>query len=400
MIVPARKTIVIAFAALLSLASCAQPPSLAGDGTARARNTVASTASHDARVTRADIANVIAEIAFSPRQDAVFVAAPGSTPGDVDSPHAPRLLRLDPKTLAIQAEVTLPFRGFGIALDDQANRLYIGHGTEGAISVVDTTSNRVIKTIHLVERHKDEKGRLQATHQLRQLLIDPQRQRLYLPGLSGYDSALYVVDTRTLTLEKRIPGFGFQATGITLDEQAQRLFISNMQGQLMEVDLNELKLRRIREIDADQLINLAFDTRQRRVLGVDQGINRNSWRNQHLGANYVPRSEGHQLMALDADSGKILATAETDKYPLALLLDEQRHRLYVSNFNGIHVERGRGTLLVFDSRDYRLIESIPLPPHPASLAYDARNEVLYVTIKNDGARDEAGLPEGIARIAF
>lgn len=354
--------------------------------------------------TRTAVGNVVGEIAYSQRQGALFVAVPGRMPSrGLESEQStpappPKLLRLDPKTLAVQAEIVLPSLGFGLALDDAANRLYIGHSLDGAVSMVDTASNRVIQTLQVAQKTKGEDGREHAAHHFRQLQLDPGGQRLYLPGLSERDSALYILSTNPLRLEKRLPGFGFQATGIALDVQGQRLFVSNMQGQVMVVDMPTLTLRRTFEVEADQLINLSFDPVKRRLLGVDQGLNRNPWRNQHLGRDYMPRSDGHQLMAIDPDSGKILAIAETDKHPLALLPDASAQRLYVSNFNAIGAEQGRGTVLVFDSRSHQLLQSIALPPHPASIALDAQNQVLYVALKNDAARDKAGLPEQVVRL--
>jgi len=54
---------------------------------------------------------------------------------------------------------------------------------------------------------------------------------------------------------------------------------------------------------------------------------------------------------------------------------------------------------VFDSASYRLLQTIALPTHPNSLALDARNNVLYVSVKNGGG-DEKGGNESVVRIAF
>lgn len=353
-----------------------------------------------AGVQRAALAPFLTELAYSEGQRAVFVTALDGEPRDGDAKTAPRLLRLDPETLAVQAAIPLPHRGFGLALDEAAQRLYVGHGFDGSVSVVDIAGNRVLKTVPVVEKQRNAQGQEEPVHNLRQLVVDPQHHRLYLPGLGGRDSTLYVVDTRALALEKRIPGFGFQATGITLDSKGERLFVSNMQGQLISVNRRRLQRLKTLEVEADQLLNLVFDAGRQQVLGVDQGVNRNAWRNRHLDQPYVPRSEGHQVQVIDPDSGRISATLDTDKYPLTLLLDGTRQRLYVSNFNGIQVQDGRGTVQIFDNRTHRLLRTIPLPPHAGALALDARRNVLYVTIKNDARREQARLNEQVARIAL
>lgn len=347
------------------------------------------------QVQRVAVAPSVYELVYSEKQQAVFVAAPGWKDGETS-----RLLRLHPETLAVQAEILLPHKGFGLALDDETGRVYVGHGFDGSVSVVDIATNKVLATLVLVLKKEGAEGPEAYAHSLRKLVVDARNKRLYLPGLGAPDSALYVVNTQTLKLEQAIPGLGFQATGIALDEKGGRVFVSNMQGQVITVDAAKLEITHTHEVDADQLINLVYDPASNRLIGTDQGINRNEWRNRHLGRNYVPRGDGHQAVVLDADTGKTLARMETDKYPLALSLDAQRKRLYVSNLNAIKADETLGTLTVFDSDSYRRVQTLALPPLTSSLAFDARRNVLYVSIKNDGDGDKAGKKESVARIRF
>jgi DNA-binding beta-propeller fold protein YncE len=59
--------------------------------------------------------------------------------------------------------------------------------------------------------------------------------------------------------------------------------------------------------------------------------------------------------------------------------------------------REAGTVTAYDSDSYRLVGSWSVPTHPNSLALDARNNVLYVSIKN-GEGDPKGGEESVARI--
>jgi DNA-binding beta-propeller fold protein YncE len=207
------------------------------------------------------------------------------------------------------------------------------------------------------------------------------------------------VDTRKQQLEKVIPGFGFYATGIAIDEAGRRVFVSNMQGQLMTLNADTLEITHTQEIEADQLLNLVYDPQGNRLLGVDQGIDRDKPRNNYLGQTYTRRSSGHQLFALDADSGKVLAKVDTDQVPIGLLLDAQQQRIYVTNRNGVRVEKGAGMVTVFDARSPQRINTLALPPHPNSLALDEANHALFVTVKNDGAATKAGTLESVVRIS-
>ena len=80
-------------------------------------------------------------------------------------------------------------------------------------------------------------------------------------------------------------------------------------------------------IQADQLLNLVYDRKNDRILGVDQGIDRDKYRNYHLKETYTRRSSGHRLFALNAQDGKLLASIETKDVPISLLLDEDSERI-------------------------------------------------------------------------
>ncbi|WP_369012274.1 YncE family protein, partial [Escherichia coli] len=103
-------------------------------------------------------------------------------------------------------------------------------------------------------------------YRLRELKYDAQSGRLFLPGLGfGVDSVLYVVDTKAGKLEKVIPGFGYNAVGITLDEKGRRVFVSNMQGQVITLNADTLAITATHEVQADQLLNLVYDPASNRL---------------------------------------------------------------------------------------------------------------------------------------
>ena len=108
-----------------------------------------------AQIQRVAVAPSLYELAYSARQNAVFVASSGGF-GDGAGPS--KLLRLDPATLAVQAETVLPLRGFGEVLDDAANRLYVGNTTEGSVTVVDTASSYRPYLAAWVEKAGDDKA--------------------------------------------------------------------------------------------------------------------------------------------------------------------------------------------------------------------------------------------------
>ena len=383
---------VLALALAAALAGCAQQASApAATGAAAAAQPATKQAGE---IRRQALAQGLYEIAYSARQDAVFVASAGGR-GEGAAPS--KILRLHPETLAVQAEILLERKGFGIALDDAGNRLYVGNTNDGSVTAIDTATNRVVGVVQLIEKAKvkgpDGKEVERFPYNFREIAVDPANHRLYMPGLRAQDSALFVVDTRALKLEKIVSGFGFMATGVALDAQGGKLYVSNLQGQVFTVDTRTLAATQA-EAPGDQLINLAVAPSAQRLLATDQGLpNLDGMRaKQPALASYQQRGKGNQVLVLNPADGKLVASLPTGAGPLAMLVDEPRQRLYVTS-------RNAGTVSVFDTRTNALLQTIALPTYPNSLALDARRNALYVTVKS-GQSDPKGSNESVARIQF
>lgn len=374
----------------LALSACAQAPAT-GDQAGATRDSVQA---GQLRIQRQVLAPALYELALSKRQDALFVVSAG---GQGEKGESSKVLRLDPRTLAVQAEIPLERKGFGVALDDAADRLYVGNGLDASITVIDTRSNQVIAIIQLARkiqaRGMDGKLEERYAHSLRELVLDTRNHRLYAPGAWFTDSALYVVDTRALALERVLPGFGFLAAGVTLDHSGSVLYVSNLQGQLHRVDTRSLTVERVIETGGDQLLNLAFDRKQSRILATDQGEALiDGMRKEQGGLDYQRRGEGHRVLVMDAATGALLRSLPAGKGPVALLLDPDRERLYVTS-------RESGQVQVYDSRRYELLQTVSLPTHPNSLALDGRSGDLYVSVKN-GRDQPKDSPESVFRLSF
>ncbi|MFT3690963.1 YncE family protein [Paenirhodobacter sp.] len=343
----------------------------------------------DARALRAEIAPALYELAYSAGQKALFVASAGGF-GD-DAPPS-KILRLDPRTLKVEAEIALEGRGFGLALDDAAGRLYAGDTMDGAVHVIDIAANKVIGKIRLAEKVKGEDGTERPAYNLRELVLDPARNRLYAPGLTFEDSVLYVADTKAMQVEKVVPGFGFVATGIALDPGAGRLYVSNMQGALYTVDTGSLEVLGKVETSGDQLLNLAPDPAGGRIFATDEGHPRIDGMRAKAVPDYKVKGAGNLVLVLKAADGSTIRALPTGEGPIAPLFDAARKRLYVTN-------RGEGTVSVFDTESYALLEKIALPAHPNSLALDPASGALFVTVKN-GEDAAKGAPESVLRIGL
>lgn len=370
----------------LALAACTSPGATQSvSALSTSTSTQLGTA---APVQQQAIAPSLYELAYSANQNALFVASAGGFGPDAP---ASQLLRLDPLTLAVQAHTELPLRGFGVALDDAANRLYVGNGLEGSITVLDTRTLQPIGVIALAETITGSDGQDKFAHHFRQLVLDSANQRLYAPGFSGTDSALYVVNTDQLAVEKVIPGLGPVTTGVALDAQGKRLFLSNLRGNLYEVSTTDLSITKAYQVAADQLINLAFDAASGRLFATDQGLAAINERRQKNEPTFTP-TPGNRLIEFNPNTGAIIQSAPTGLGPIALLVDPASKHLFVTN-------RGSGSVTVHNAKDLAVEQTIALKDHPNSLSYNPAQQVLFVSVKN-GQGSAKGADESVARIAF
>ncbi|SHF78039.1 hypothetical protein SAMN02745117_02585 [Lampropedia hyalina DSM 16112] len=347
-----------------------------------------TTAEHLA--TEADLAPAVYELIHSIHQKAVFVAAP-----DWKDDNKSRVLRIHSDTLAVQGEIVLPHVGFSLALDDANDRLYVGHGGEGFVSVVDTANNRLIETIALAP------GFDKFPYHVRALRLDASGKHLYVPGIvsdPGADSVLFVLDTEKLQVIKTIPGFGFYGIGVAVDDARNRVLVGNGEGLIKLVDINSLAITGEFEVNTGtRLFNLALSTDGNYLYATDSGgvedkqAFRKNYPNQRVMGD-LPRTA-----VFDAATGAELAsftTAAAAAPSLAIVEDGKRQRLYVSNRG----DGGKGSVSVYDTTDFRLVRTIDLPAHPNSLALDEARNVLFVSVKNDEARRKAGKAESVVRI--
>ena len=334
----------------------------------------AATAQARQDVLRTDVARGLYELAYSPAEQAVFVASSGGFGADA-APAS--VLRLDPTTLAVQQEITLERKAFGVALDDTTGRLYVGNTVDTSVTVVDIKSNRALGVIQLMQKVRGKDGKESYSHDLRELVVDPQAQRLYVTGHSAEGSVLFVVDTRKMTVIKTIPGLGrAKAPGLFLDAARHRIFTSNLLGEVVIVDTRSLKVTRRIQTEAAQPMNLTYDQAGDRLFITDQGAENIRKYMEKVAPGYKPTHPGNRVLVLEVGTGRELASLPAPKGPLAIRLDTPRERLYITSRDG-------GKVSVYNSKTYALIDTIDLPDYPQSLALDESRNVLYATVKNN-----------------
>ena len=368
----------LAFAITLSLGA---PYAFAAEQAAASASTTA--------VQRKAVAQGLYELAFSAKQNAVFVASSGGF-GDDAGPS--QVLRLNPETLAVETAIPLERKAFGVVLDDANNRLYVGNTVDTSVTVVDTATNKSVGIVQLMEKKVGKDGKAAYTHDLRELVVDGANNRLYVTGHSGEGSVLFVVDTQSLKVINTIPGLGnAKAPGLALDAKAKRVYTSNLLAEVVTVGTDSGKVEQRFKVSAEQPMNIALDPAGKRLFVTDQGSEMIR-KYQASSSGLTSVHPGKRVLVLDRSTGKELASIPTEAGPLGILLDSPRKRLYVTNRDG-------GTVTAYNSDTYKQVATYAVPTHPNSLALDAKKNVLYVTIKN-GDSEAKGSEESVARIAL
>jgi len=374
--------------AALALAMALAAPSAFAAVQSTDAATAAPAASTASAVQRVAVAKGLYELAYSAKQDAVFVASSG---GFDDDAGPSQVLRLDPATLAVQASIPLQRKAFGVVLDDANDRLYVGNTVDTSVTVVDVAQGKELGVVQLMEKKVGEDGKASYTHDLRELVVDGPAHRLYVTGHSQEGSVLFVVDTRSLKVLQTIPGLGnSKAPGLALDAANKRVYTSNLRSEVVVVGTDSGKVEQRHAISAEQPMNIALEPEGKRMFVTDQGLEMIRKYQGNFIEGFRSRHPGNRVLVLDRDSGKEVHSIATDAGPMGILLDAPRKRLYVTNREG-------GTVTAYDTASYREVGRWNVPTHPNSLALDAKDNVLYVTIKN-GEKDAEGAAESVARI--
>jgi len=332
-----------------------------------------------------EVAPSIFGIEYDTGRNTLYVAEAGPQARTAPS----RILQLDPQTLAVEKSIDLPESVFDVVLNENGSRLYAVHTTDHAFSVIDPVSGTVKNTVTLTrERTPEDKDSIIV---IRKIAVDERNGRLFLAETTWPHGALFVVDARTLAVEKILPDVGLFAMGTAMDVAGNRLFIGNMDHEILVLDTRSLDIVQRWPVNVDQPLSLVYDAQRELLYISDQG--REYWTDfmaTHA-PHYRPLGAGHKVVVLNATNGEQVREISTGKGSLELLLNEDGTRLFVTL-------REDGAVAVYDTTTGEQVQSYPLPVHPNSMALDAQGRRLFVTVK-DRIENET-LPESVARIAL
>ncbi|AZI49602.1 YncE family protein [Pantoea agglomerans] len=307
------------------------------------------------------------ELAVSPKDNALFVATAQNSSGDGGT-----VFRLDPATLAVQQSINTELKSFGAAINPQTNVLYIGNTVNGSVTAIDASSDKVLNTLVLDSRKRSETVR---PLQPRQVAVDAKTNRVYITGL-GPQSVVWVVDGSTLKLVSTIPNTGKMGTGLAVDSDAQKVYVTNGDGELVTINARTNAIEKKQKIDGDKehfFLNIALDTRGQRAFLTD--------------------SKQAQVLVVDLRNQQVIQRIDVPE-SLAVLFNGDRDELYVTH-------RKAGEVSIIDASSYKVKRTVKTPALPNSLALSADGKVLYVSVKQPGSRKAPPKnPDSVMRIAL
>ncbi|MDY0999960.1 YncE family protein [Pantoea agglomerans] len=307
------------------------------------------------------------ELAVSPKDNALFVATAQNSSGDGGT-----VFRLDPATLAVQQSINTELKSFGAAINPQTNVLYIGNTVNGSVTAIDASSGKVLNTLVLDSRKRSETVR---PLQPRQVAVDAKTNRVYITGL-GPQSVVWVVDGSTLKLVSTIPNTGKMGTGLAVDSDAQKVYVTNGDGELVTINARTNAIEKKQKIDGDKehfFLNIALDTRGQRAFLTD--------------------SKQAQVLVVDLRNQQVIQRIDVPE-SLAVLFNGDRDELYVTH-------RKAGEASIIDASSYKVKRTVKTPALPNSLALSADGKVLYVSVKQPGSRKAPPKnPDSVMRIAL
>jgi YVTN family beta-propeller protein len=278
---------------------------------------------------------VINTIAVDSRTGRVFVVHPYGSPGvSVLAAQSGALLR----TISVDGVPTT------VAVDEPTGRAFIG--TERVVSMVDTRSAALVRTVH---------ERADA------IAVAPRTGWAFAAAITG---RLLVLDARRGALVRTV-AIGQHVWAVVVDEQTARVFVAtqgpsshgllvNSQGNVNVLDgRSGVVLRTVALARGQYPVAAAGDVQTGRVFVVVQGRG------------------GEGVSMLDARDGAILRTVAVGAYPDAVATDARAGRVFVTDMMS-------GTVSVLDARSGIVLRTVAVGRSPEGLAVDSQTERVFV----------------------
>ncbi|MND69104.1 SMP-30/Gluconolaconase/LRE-like region [compost metagenome] len=296
------------------------------------------------------------ELAYDNAQKALYAASAPSFEADK---KAGLVFRLNADSLKIDQKIATERRTFAVALDEANHILYLGNAMEGSVTLLDTRTNKVIKTIQL----SDDSNPDRQAH-VREVVLDKKHHRLYVSGIGSKDKGLlWVVDTQKQALAQTIEKL--EPVGFAVDEAGDKVYVVTGTGELITLDGKTSKtLKRVKVDPADPehyFLNIALNTAK--------------------GVGYIADTNTADVLVVELDSGKLIHRIPSPN-SIAVVYHPARNEIYVTHRNAHQIS-------VVDANSYAVKHTIKTAAMPNSRVLSADASTLYVSVKQDEKAKEA-----------
>lgn len=300
------------------------------------------------------------QVVFSPRNNALYVTSAVGRP----PVKASRLLKLNPETLAIEAQAdALPVSGredghvhavYGVGIDEANGNIWTTNTRDDSVAVYRASDLKLVKQF--------ENGVLPHG---RDVVADAAQGKIFASG-SGQ---IAVFDAKTLAplsvIEPRsaLRGESFSPASLALDAAKGKLYTVSMSTpEAAVIDTASGAVERIIALPgARSAIGVAVDPEGQRL--------------------YVTAQGSDNLLIVDLRDGKVLHDVKTGAGPLNVTFDAVNGLAYVAN-------RGAGTITVVDGNG-RIVANLDGGSYPNHLGTDGKGHVFVVN-KSKGSDDPQG----------
>lgn len=296
------------------------------------------------------------ELAYDNGQHSLYAASSPSF--DADKTQG-LVFRLAADSLNIHDRIKTERRTFAVALDEENHILWLGNAMEGSVTLMDTRTNQVIKTLQL-SNDADPKKKVH----VREVVLDKKHQRLYVSGMAGKGyGLLWVIDTQTQqlvhTLEKLEP------VGFAVDTTGDKVYVVTGAGELLTLNGNTSQPVSRFKIDPDEpkhyFLNIALNTT--------------------AGLGYIADTNTRDVLVVKLDSGKLIHRIPTPN-SIAIVYNAARDEIYVTHRNDKQIS-------VIDAKSYAVKHTIKTDAMPNSLVLSPDAKTLYASVKQDEKSSKA-----------
>ena len=312
-------------------------------------------------LTAAKLVPGLYQVGISAKTGALFVtSAVGRPPVKVS-----QLLKLDPKDLSIQRQITpaaVPgedagvFAVYGVGVDDRNGTVWTTNTRQNTVAVYRQSDLGLVKQF--------APGVVPHAHTV---VIDEKLDRAFAsaamtPDIVSFDAKTPAV-RKHISIESGVRGEQFAVVGMSLDPAVHKLYaVSLKTNEAAVIDAKAEKVEKVFPIQgAKTPMSVAHDPKTDRLFIAAQGSD--------------------NLLIVDAKTGQTLHNVTTGAGALNVVFDPVKRLAYVTN-------RGAGTLTVVDP-DGNIKANLELGTYPNHAVVDSKG-VVYAVNKAKGQDDAEG----------